>query len=99
MTYVALDDGKIGMRIEEIAEPHGIEGHHLVSRAQELGHENAALVAARTRHEDLHRLTAPRDSVRGSARASARSCSRSLREPSGNSTCARNRLAGLPISR
>ena len=52
---VALDHGEIGMRLEEIAEPHDVERHDLVARLEQLGNEHAALVAAGAGHENLHR--------------------------------------------
>ena len=68
VAYVALDDGEIRMRLEEIAEPHDVECDDLVAGLEQLGNENAALVAARASHKNLHLLTAPRNSPRALVR-------------------------------
>src|SRR4051812_2044880 len=56
---VTLDDREVRMRLDEIAEPHDVEGNDLVASLQELGNEYAPFIAACSRHEYLH-LRCPR---------------------------------------
>ena len=62
IAHVAPDDREVGMRLEEIAEPHDVEGDDLVAGLQQLRHENAALIAARTSQKNLHLLPCRRPS-------------------------------------
>jgi hypothetical protein len=51
---IAAHHRHIRMRLEEIAEPHDVEGHDLVSGFQQLWNENASLIAAGTSEKNLH---------------------------------------------
>ena len=51
---IALDDRQIGMRFQEIAEPHDVERDDLMAVSQQLGDKYAALVAASTSDEHFH---------------------------------------------
>ncbi len=108
---VALDDGQVRMRLEEIAEPHDVEGDDLVAGLQQLGHEDASLVAARAGHENLHghavSSNLPRP-VRPNRVPGKTAISSGDQPPVSNppwrglclnSECARRKLSGLPMSR
>ena len=51
---IAFDDCERGVRLEEITEPHNIEGGDAVAFGQQLRHEHAALISARTRYKNTH---------------------------------------------
>jgi len=59
---VALDDGKVRVRLELVSEPLSIECDDLMALPQQLGHEDAALVAAGPSHEHLHLGSPPENS-------------------------------------
>ena len=54
VAHVALHDRKIGMRLEKVAEPHDVESDDVVPSSEQLGNENAALVAAGASDEYFH---------------------------------------------
>src|SRR5882672_9060925 len=54
IAHIAAYDGELWVRCEKVSEPHYVERGHLVAGLEQLGNENASLVAASTGDEYFH---------------------------------------------